>query len=184
MRIASAPLLASAALVLAGCAAPPAAPSPATAAAVDAVPSGPPRPCTAANLDIRAGDTDAAVGNRSLSIVLANRGGAPCTLEGWPQVALLDSAGGEIGSVRTVEVEGTYLAPSAPPAEVLVAPGAEAWFAIGYAAAGAGDGPCPRASRLLVVPPGAGDALSVAVELAPCGGQVRVTPLRAGSTPR
>lgn len=59
--------------------------------------------CTTAQLTVALGPTDAAAGNQYTPIVFTNRGGAACTLSGFPGVAFLSASGQQVGPAAVRE---------------------------------------------------------------------------------
>lgn len=69
--------------------------TPATGAPTPA--GGGPTTCPAGALALAVGTTQGAAGTLYQSILLTNTGSAPCTLDGYPGVSFLDSAGAQLG---------------------------------------------------------------------------------------
>ena len=59
--------------------------------------------CTTEQLTVALGPTDAAAGNQYTPIVFTNRGGAACTLSGFPGVAFLSASGQQVGPAAVRE---------------------------------------------------------------------------------
>ena len=53
--------------------------------------------CRTANLNVTAGAAQGAAGTQYFELQFKNRGGAPCTMNGFPGVSFLDRAGHQIG---------------------------------------------------------------------------------------
>lgn len=136
--------------------------------------------CRASALAARLSSADAGAGNRAITVSLRNRGPAPCRLDGYPTVVPLDSLNAPLSALQVVRSEGTYFEAAAPPGRVVVAPGAEGSFQLAFF--GPTLGPCARAARLRISPPGDSAAsLDLAAPLEACGPRMRVTPLRVGA---
>jgi hypothetical protein len=61
--------------------------------------------CTTAQLAVALGQTDSAAGNQYTPIVFTNRGGAACTMTGFPGVAFLNAAGQQVGPAAVREAQ-------------------------------------------------------------------------------
>ena len=135
--------------------------------------------CPVRALATRVASVSAAAGHRYWNIELRNRGSAPCVLQGFPAIGLLDHARG----LFAVTVANQ---PGWPDPRIAVAAGQHAYFTFGYTV----PGPCGRHSftayALAVYPPSDSRYLAVAVPggLAFCGTRVGgdpvVYPLRRG----
>jgi len=157
---------------------------PATEPAAPASPSSTPAadssaPCQAAQLALALESSDAGAGNRGHTLAVTNTGNAGCTLEGWPEVRLLDAADRELDSIRAEQTLGSYFQAGEAPRPVQLESQGRAYFDLLSSAIPHGDeGECPRAAAIRVTPPGDVAAMELDLELQPCGGRVRVTPLR------
>lgn len=145
-------------------------------------PSDAPKPkpgsCAREALSIKEGETDAAMGGVRLTpFVLTNVSKAPCRLEGYPSLELLNKAG-------AVVKRATKQKSDDPIAPAIIAPGKTAWFALNFNAGGAGNmgPPCPTYRRLRITTPGAGRSFDLRTEIQSCGrSQFEVTPIKAGT---
>ena len=157
---------------------------PATEPAAPASPSSTPAadssaPCQAAQLALALESSDAGAGNRGHTLAVTNTGNAGCTLEGWPEVRLLDAADRELDSIRAEQTLGSYFQAGEAPRPVQLESQGRAYFDLLSSAIPHGDeGECPRAAAIRVTPPGDVAAMELDLELQPCGGRVRGTPLR------
>lgn len=133
-------------------------------------------PCRTADLTLALVGQDAGAGSRGATFALVNDGAAPCSLEGRPRLALA-------GDERAARIA---VAP-APGAEtaVVLAPGDRAWFDLISSALPHGDEPepCPEVDTVRAGAPGDDGWTEAALALQPCGGAVRVTPVRATERP-
>lgn len=104
--------------------------------------------CATADLALTTESAGAAVGTHFLSLVLTNKGGAECTLTGFPGVSLVDGAGRQVG--HPAERNGAIM-----PETVALQPGDAAHAIAGFPnyqnfPAGSCDGP---SVSLKVYPP-------------------------------
>ena len=136
--------------------------------------------CRASALTARVASGDAGAGNRAITIAVRNAGPAACRLDGYPRVVPLDSAGAPLAQLQVVASEGTYFEAAAPPGRVVVDPGGEGSFQLAFF--GPAMGPCVRAARLRVSPPGdSANVIELAAPIEACGPRVRVAPMRRGA---
>lgn len=163
---------------------PPPDPGPAAPAASPATPApDPSSPCAAAQLTLALESADAGAGNRGHTLAVTNVGPA-CTLEGWPEVRLLEEAGRTLEGVAVEQAPGGYFRAGQAPGPVQLATGARAYFDLLSSAVPHGDQTeCPRVSAIRVSPPGDAAAMALDLELQPCGPRVRVTPVRPEAQP-
>lgn len=116
------------------------------------------------------------------SVTVANASAAPCTLDGYPQLQMLDANGGRL-STTTMDGSAAFPAPARrPPARLRLAPGADATFELHWSDVPVGnETTCASAASLDVYPPGSAVAFNVTVPsgaLAPCDfGTIYVSPL-------
>jgi hypothetical protein len=122
---------------------------------------------------------------RSLKLAFRNRGSMPCSLSGYPTVALLGTQGETLGSIATEKITSaevtselaeTHAAAAlpAPASPVTLMPNTVAAFQVVWTT-GAG---CPSAARLLVSAPGTEHAFAVTQPMKVCSGRVQVTELQ------
>jgi hypothetical protein len=128
--------------------------------------------CTRAQLGVRQNGTQGTAGTIHGAWVFTNRSGTSCVLNGYPDLQLYGKAGRPI---HTSVLED--LAPA--PSEVTLAPGGSATFLSSYSDVSSGH-PCPTSSVAQITAPGADASLFIPAELAPCGGIVHVSAVRAG----
>ncbi len=114
-------------------------------------------------------------------IVLTNTSSAACTLDGYPGVALVDSAGHALET--TVHHGPGYTFSDPGPSLVHLDPGASASFSIGGADVSQPQGtPCPSAEAVNVIPPNDYTAITVGVRAAACpDGTLDVSAVAAGT---
>jgi hypothetical protein len=134
--------------------------------------------CPASQLAGSQVGSEGAAGTVELTFALRNTGTTSCVLEGYPGGLLLDGSGQALPT--TVERGGTLKFEAVPVSTVTLAPGATAWFNLGFSDVPTGtETSCPAAASLEITPPNAYDHLTVpASGLAPCGqGTVTVSPV-------
>lgn len=129
-------------------------------------------------------DMGAALGHVGVLFTLQNTSSASCRLYGFPGLLLLGSQGQALPTNVVRAVNGSYLILKVGPHSVALPPGATASFDLEY-----GDNPvgpqanepyseaCPSATSTEVTLPNATDHSVVSVSMAPCGGQVLVSPV-------
>lgn len=143
-------------------------------------------PCQGPQLRLAAEGGDAGAGNRVTILALTNAGARPCSLVGYPGVALEDPQGRPVNGVRVEQTPGSYLRPGQAPAPVELAPNGRAFFDIAWSVVpheSDGERACPSVARVRVTAPGDTAALGLNQALTPCGGRVRVSPIRAEAEP-
>lgn len=135
-------------------------------------------PCARESLAIKEGETDAAMGGvRRTPFVLTNVSKAPCTLEGYPSLELLNKAGAVVKRATKQKPDDAITAAT-------LEPGKTAWFALNFNAGGAGymGKPCPTYRQLRITPPGAKRPFVLRSEIQTCAKtQFEVTPIQAGA---
>ena len=131
-------------------------------ASPSAAPSSGPATCTAAQLTVRADRTAAAGGHSELVVELANQGTAVCTLSGFPSVVGTLQSGATVHGTDTASVSIGMATPGTEPAQVTLAPGAQAWLPLNFS-----DNPlngatsCPAFTKFTITPPGVDRAYQV-----------------------
>jgi len=118
-----------------------------------------------------------------MTIRLRNTSSSACVLGGYPGMQLLDANGAQLPT--TVVRGGSYPFANLTPTTVTLAPGAVAYFNLGYSdVPSGGETACPKASSMWVTPPNAVDHLTLVTTLAPCsGGTVVVSPVFGPGSP-
>lgn len=131
--------------------------------------------CRATDLRLAAGDADAGAGNRTQILTLSNAGTTPCRLSGYPAVSLLDANGRPVTGVRADQNPATA-------APVTLEPGGRAFFDIAWTVVpneAEGQTTCPTAARVRVRIGSDTASLALPLSFTPCGGRIRVNPVRA-----
>jgi hypothetical protein len=109
------------------------------------------------------GSEDGGAGQLFRPLVFTNTGSRSCTLQGFPEVVLLDAGGAPIGDPAGAE-------DTTPPATITLDPG-EVASALLHTTNGPIGGPClPPSAGISVVLPGDSNDLFVAVAYTACGG--------------
>jgi Protein of unknown function (DUF4232) len=134
--------------------------------------------CSSPQLVVKLGSSEAALGHIGQVVHFLNVSPSTCTLEGYPDLQMLDAAG---GSVHTRLRHGiAYTVPPVPRRLVVVKPGARASFDVGYDdSTGYEREQCPTSARVEVTPPHASTPITVPWRIQPYGGG-SVTHLRCG----
>lgn len=154
-------------------------PPPSSAPLTSAETSGAVRPgggrCTAAVLGAVVESNEAGAGNRYGKLVVTNNGAAPCTINGYSGLQLLDSAGNPLPT----DLQRT---PDPAPAPVVLAPGAAAAANLHWTVVPTGDEPVDRpcqaeAARAAAIPPDETEPMSLQWGLGPvcAGGKIEIS---------
>ena len=137
--------------------------------------------CQVAQLRVAQSGVNGAAGTIERTFSLVNTGAAHCTLDGYPGLLLLGH--GTAAQPTNVVRGGELTFENIPPSAVRLAPGATAYFNIGYSDV---TPPCSTATAVAVIPPAASThlTLSVAPSILACeNGTVHVSAV-FGSTDR
>lgn len=136
--------------------------------------------CTGASLSLAVTAQDAGAGSRFATLAFTNTGAAVCTLEGYPEIALLGADGQPRSPFRIEQTPATT-----DVAPVTLPPGGQAWFdLVTTAVAGEVPGetePCPAATAVRAVIGGA--KVDAPIQLNPCNQRARVSTIRATAEP-
>ena len=143
--------------------------------------------CSAGDVRIADHGTGAGLGHVGVLFTVHNVSAAGCNLLGYPGLRLLGHKGNALPTTVHDAAAGTYLFPLVAPHRVALRPGGYAAFELEY-----GDNPtgsqanepystaCPTAARTKVTLPGASAGTVIAAPMAPCGGDVWISPLIPG----
>jgi hypothetical protein len=136
--------------------------------------------CFSSQLSVRRGREGAAAGHIGFEVSFKNISTATCTLYGYPGMQMLNANGKRLATL--VHRGIAYTVPAVPERMVIVSPGGEASFDLGY-----DDGPgygferkCPTSARVEITPPNAYKPISVPWHIQPYGGG-SVTHVRCGA---
>lgn len=147
---------------------------------VPVAPAGAPA-CRGPQLRLSNEGGDAGAGNRVVNIGVQNIGASACSLTGYPGVTLRDAQGRALTAIRSEQSLGSYFTQGQPIAPVVLEPQAKAAFELAWNVVpheGQGERTCPSAARVRVTAPGDTSPASLDLALTPCGGKVRVSPIR------
>jgi Protein of unknown function (DUF4232) len=144
--------------------------------------------CRQSQLTTTATGEGAGLGHVGVLFTVRNTSSAGCRLEGYPSLQLLDSKGHPLPTTVLHAVSGAYLFPSVVPHSVALAPGAAGSFDLQYydsPVGAAANQPyataCPVAAQVEVTMPNSAGHSVVAATMAPCEGQVLVSPVVPGA---
>lgn len=140
-----------------------------------------PATCQPWQLSLTPAGGSAATGHRKDIFAFQNTSQIACTLYGYPGMQMYDATGSDLPT--TVIRGGAFEFRDVTPQTVMLAPGGQASFALGFSVIPSGDQTkqsCPDSSRLLVTPPNDYTQLGIAATLNPCGGIIHVSPVVAG----
>ena len=126
-----------------------------------------------------------ATGNVGAQIVLRNISAIPCHLDGFPGLQMLAASGAPLPT--TAYWGGSYLFPALRPHLVGLRPSQTASFDLAYTDNPAGNLPyqqaCPAAAALVIIPPDDVTSLRAIATIAPCEGDLDVSPVVPGTIP-
>jgi hypothetical protein len=161
-------------------------PSPSTSASPTptATATAPPTPapvCQATAIAAGLGESNNAAGHQAWTIVLTNDSVAACSLSGFPRLQLTNGS----ADVTTTQVDGNPPggAPiSDTPTLVNIAPDTAGSFVVQWLDVPTGSQQCNAAYALAItLPGGGGDVTAATGQIMPCGGDLYVSPVRAGT---
>lgn len=141
-------------------------------------------PCRGPQLKMAVEGGDAGMGNRVQNFSLQNVGASACSLTGYPGVTLLDGKGAAVASVRADQSPGSYFRQGQAPTPVELSSHARAYFEVAWNVIpneGAGQKVCPEVAGIRIMAPGDSAAISQVFAFQPCGGKIRVSPIRSAS---
>ena len=139
---------------------------------------------TACNhISASAGQSTGAAGTITGVVNVTNTSGSPCTVDGYPKVALFSGSGAPL-TVTMVNALSVNVSPqaNAAPSSFALAPSASAQFAYQYSDVPVGnETSCPSSEEASVTMPGAGTSSpTFAFNATPCNnGTLRVSPVYA-----
>ncbi|MEH2196304.1 MAG: DUF4232 domain-containing protein [Nostoc sp.] len=141
-----------------------------------------PTRCETSQLSVRQVSKEGGVGNVALTYAFTNNASSPCTLNGYPGLALLDAKGQPLERVKVIRSKDTYFSSKQPRQQVTLDPGKQASFQIAYNHISSPEENCPISSKIEITPPNAYQHLTLTEEIKPCTGKVRVTTVRLFDT--
>jgi hypothetical protein len=137
--------------------------------------------CQAGQLTVAVAGSSGAAGTIELTVSMTNASGATCGLSGYPGLLLL---AGSTPLPTSVQRGGGLSFENLPVTSVTLAPGAAAYFNLGYSdVPSGGESSCPAADHLEVTPPNDYDHATIPVtDLTACGGgTIHVSPVFGSS---
>lgn len=143
-------------------------------------------PCRGPQLKLSNEGGDAGAGNRVANIGIQNVGAQACSLTGYPGVVLQDRQGRNLTTIRAEQATGSYFTPGQAPAPVTLAQQEKAAFELAWSVMpneAQGERTCPSAARVRMTAPGDTSPVSLDMPSTPCGGRVRVSPIRPLAAP-
>jgi hypothetical protein len=120
--------------------------------------------CAHQNLKVKAGEGNAAMGGvRETPFIFTNVSASACTLEGYPNLELLNEKGALVKRATRQRSEERVAA-------VIIEPGKTAWFNLNYNAGGAGHmgKPCPAYPKVKITAPGVTQPFVLRAEIQTC----------------
>lgn len=155
---------------------PSASPSPTPTASATAAPV-----CQSISIAAGLGQSSNAAGHQAWTIVLTNDSTASCSLDGFPTLQLMNGT----TDVSTTQTDGNSPAGaqiSDTPTLVNIAPDSAASFVVQWLDVPTGSQQCNAAYELGISLPGGGGKVMAAMgQIMPCGGDLYVSPVRAGT---
>lgn len=138
-----------------------------------------PMPCQTSQLALSFGSSNGAAGTIVDTFQFKNISSASCTMNGFPNVQMLDSHGNLLPT--QVQQGGGMLSNEPGPSPFTLQPGKISTFEVAWSDVPVGsETTCPTASSLRVTPPGQSVFLTVNTNIAPCNsGHLNVSPVRA-----
>lgn len=129
----------------------------------------PPTACTSGQLSVESVTSEGAAGTILNTLQLVNIGSVPCTVQGFVTVQMFDAGG---TALPTIDVPGGGILARPPGSSpILLAPGAASPFGLAWSDVPVGtETTCPTSATLGITPPSTTTALSLALEISPCGG--------------
>ncbi len=161
-----------------------------TTTTVFSYPSAPPgasawRRCQPGQLSAALVPIGVATGHVGVQIVLRNVSAVPCHLDGFAGVQMLSASGAPLPT--TAHWGGSFLFPALRPHLVGLTPSQTASFDLAYTDVPTGNLPyqqaCPAAATLVIIPPDDVTSLRATARIAPCEGDLDVSPVVPGTIP-
>jgi uncharacterized protein DUF4232 len=161
-----------------------------TTTTVFAYPSAPPgasawQRCQPGQLSATLVPLGAATGHVGAQIVLRNVSATPCHLVGFPGLQMLSANGAPLPTIT--HWGGSFLFPALGPRLVGLTPAQTASFDLAYTDIPTDNLPyqqaCPAAATLVITPPDDVTSLRATAEIAPCEGDLDVSPVVPGTIP-
>jgi Protein of unknown function (DUF4232) len=127
------------------------------------------KPCLSTQLSVVRGHLGVAMGSIGSENGFKNISSVTCSLRGYPKLQMVDGAG---RAIATHVMDGTSVTVSFVPVKtVILKPGAEAIFDLGYTdATGYGTASCPTSAQVEITPPNTSQPITVVWQLQAYGG--------------
>lgn len=121
--------------------------------------------CAASQLAFTIGPSNGAMGTVSYPLVVSNASAAACNLYGYPGMQMLTATG---SALQTQVVRNDTMFGLPPEQMVVLAPGAEAFFAVAFSdGTGYAGLSCPTSARVEITPPNAYTPATITWQIAP-----------------
>jgi hypothetical protein len=137
--------------------------------------------CQSISIAAGLGQSNSAAGHQAWTIVLTNDSAGSCSLDGFPNLQLLNGS----TNVSTTQTDGNSPAGAQindTPTLVDLAPDTAGSFVVQWLDVPTGSQQCNAAYELGITLPGGGGKVTAAVgQIMPCGGDLYVSPVRAGT---
>ncbi len=148
-----------------------------------AIATGVAKTCTSSQLAVTLGERDQLMAQPAVAVIFTNTSSAPCTLDGYPGVAGLDSNGHETAQAYRTPQVCLGGAPTGVPTDVTLVSRAQASALIGGGANPInGESACPADyAAVLVTPPGTSTSTKLPLDFPSCTG-LAVTPVVPGAS--
>lgn len=120
--------------------------------------------CLAADTSVRLMGVAQAMNQPRAEFEVTSTASAPCHMNGWPNVQMLDGAGALL-TTNMIRATSVYiLGTEERPENVVIQPGGHAYFGVGWANSVA-PSPCERPARFRIALPGAAGSVDVRIVL-------------------
>jgi Protein of unknown function (DUF4232) len=139
--------------------------------------------CATSQLAIIQNHTGLAMGHAAILFQLLNQSQKTCTLEGYPDVQLLDAHQHPVPThLHQVTLAYTFSVP--PPQQIVLAPGDSAYFQLEWTDVSPSGQGCPtNGSFMRITPPMNQSGIVVGGTVSACGGEVITSPFEAQGSP-
>ena len=156
--------------------APSASASPTVSVAITPTPA---PPCQTDQMTITTKDRGVALGQSAVEFDVRNATAQTCSVDGYPMLQLLDASQQPL-TVTVTQSPSAYVYNLDPPHVVNVVPGAEVYFVVQLLDVPAtGSSSCPTSVGVRLTLPGSTASTLIEQRLAPCQGQISVSPIEA-----
>lgn len=132
--------------------------------------------CRADQLQLKAGETDAAMGHRQQEMHLSLKGAQACILPQWPELELVTETSASPPKVE--RTSDSYFTVPEGPKRIELKPSQVVRFYLGWGVIpheGEGETVCPQVTGWKLNAPGGGQLAPVSAQITACGGKVTVS---------